>query len=75
MESIGRFGWMLLYDRTKQYFRYLDICKGNRTKKEEIFAYNGGLFQPDTILDAIVIDSELLYRHTKKLSTMISKVR
>tara|TARA_R110000868_G_scaffold363678_1_gene626006 strand:+ start:395 stop:3490 length:3096 start_codon:yes stop_codon:yes gene_type:complete len=58
-----------LYDRYKQYFRYLDTGRKGTDKKEEIFAYNGGLFQPDTILDAIVIDSELLYRHTKKLST------
>ncbi|SEF82667.1 Eco57I restriction-modification methylase domain-containing protein [Flavobacterium urumqiense] len=58
-----------LYDRYKQYFRYLDTGRKGTDKKEEIFAYNGGLFQPDTILDAVVIDSELLYRHTKKLST------
>ncbi|MFV8357997.1 Eco57I restriction-modification methylase domain-containing protein, partial [Flavobacterium sp. XS1P32] len=58
-----------LYDRYKQYFRYLDTGRKGTDKKEEIFAYNGGLFQPDTILDAVVIDSEMLYRHTKKLST------
>ena len=58
-----------LYDRYKQYFGYLDTGRKGTDKKEEIFAYNGGLFQPDTILDAIVIDNELLYRHTLKLST------
>ncbi|HLF52913.1 Eco57I restriction-modification methylase domain-containing protein [Flavobacterium sp.] len=58
-----------LYDRYKQYFRYLDTGRKGTDKKEEIFAYNGGLFQPDTILDAVMIDSEMLYRHTKKLST------
>jgi type I restriction-modification system DNA methylase subunit len=58
-----------LYDRYKQYFRYLDTGRKGTDKKEEIFAYNGGLFQPDTILDAVIIDSEMLYRHTKKLST------
>ncbi len=58
-----------LYDRYKQYFGYLDTGRKGTDKKEEIFAYNGGLFQPDAILDAMVIDDDLLYRHTKKLST------
>jgi type I restriction-modification system DNA methylase subunit len=58
-----------LYDRYKQYFGYLDTGRKGSDKKEEIFAYNGGLFQPDTILDAVIIDDDLLYRHTKKLST------
>jgi type I restriction-modification system DNA methylase subunit len=58
-----------LYDRYKQYFGYLDTGRKGTDKKEEIFAYNGGLFQPDAILDAVVIDNEMLYRHTLKLST------
>lgn len=58
-----------LYDRYKQYFGYLDTGRKGTDKKEEIFAYNGGLFQPDAILDAVIIDNELLYRHTKKMST------
>lgn len=58
-----------LYDRYKQYFGYLDNGRKGTDKKEEIFAYNGGLFQPDVILDAVIIDDDLLYRHTKKLST------
>jgi type I restriction-modification system DNA methylase subunit len=58
-----------LYDRYKQYFGYLDNGRKGTDKKEEIFAYNGGLFQPDAILDAVIIDDDLLYRHTKKLST------
>ncbi|RTZ01322.1 restriction endonuclease subunit M [Flavobacterium sp. RSP49] len=60
---------MPLYDRYKQYFGYLDTGRKGTDKKEEIFAYNGGLFQPDAILDAIIIDNDLLYRHTLKLST------
>ena len=60
---------MPLYDRYKQYFGYLDTGRKGTDKKEEIFAYNGGLFQPDTILDAVIIDNEMLYRHTLKLST------
>lgn len=58
-----------LYDRYKQYFGYLDTGRKGTDRKEEIFAYNGGLFQPDAILDAVVIDNEMLYRHTLKLST------
>jgi type I restriction-modification system DNA methylase subunit len=58
-----------LYDRYKQYFGYLDTGRKGTDKKEEIFAYNGGLFQPDAILDAVMIDNEMLYRHTLKLST------
>lgn len=58
-----------LYDRYKQYFNYLDTGRKGSDTKEEIFAYNGGLFKTDAILDAVVIDDDLLYRHTKKLST------
>lgn len=60
---------MLLYDRYKQYFTFLDLGRKGTDKKEEIYAYNGGLFQPDAILDAIIIEDDLLFRHTKKLST------
>ena len=68
-----------LYDRYKIYFN--DLNKGAKvvlpaftettaTQKEEhqIFAYNGGLFQSDEILDNITIDDELLYKYTHKLS-------
>lgn len=58
-----------LYDRYKQYFSYLDTGRKGTDKKEEIFAYNGGLFQPDALLDVMIIDDDLLYRHTKKLTT------
>ncbi|MBC7524787.1 MAG: N-6 DNA methylase [Flavobacterium sp.] len=58
-----------LYDRYKQYFNFLDTGRKGTDKKEEVFAYNGGLFQPDAILDAIIIDDELLLRHTKHLTT------
>ena len=39
-----------------------------RTSRAEIYAYNGGLFQPDSILDSLEIDDDLLYRHTLKLA-------
>ncbi len=56
-----------LYDRFKKYFGYMD--KGFKGKKYEIYAYNGGLFAPDEILDNICIDDEILHEHTVKLST------
>jgi len=55
-----------LYDRFKKYFEYLNT--GYKGKRYDVFAYNGGLFKPDEILDVIKIDDELLYRHTYKLS-------
>ena len=41
---------------------------GYEGKKYEIFAYNGGLFAPDEILDTIKISDDLLYKHTINLS-------
>jgi len=55
-----------LYDRFKKYFGYMNT--GYQGKKYEIFAYNGGLFAPDEVLDSIKIDDELLYTHTVKLA-------
>ncbi|TRX36318.1 Eco57I restriction-modification methylase domain-containing protein [Flavobacterium restrictum] len=55
-----------LYDRFKKYFGYLNT--GYKGKQYDVFAYNGGLFKPDEILDSIKIDDNLLYNHTLKLS-------
>lgn len=69
-----------LYDRYKMYFN--DLNQGAKvtlpafgkktgeaiTAEFEIFAYNGGLFQPDEILDTIKIDDSLLYNYTQKMS-------
>ena len=54
------------YDRVKKYFGYMNT--GFRGKKHEIFAYNGGLFKPDEVLDNIIISDEPLVEHTKRLS-------
>lgn len=56
-----------LYDRFKKYFGYLNT--GFKGKKYDIFAYNGGLFLPDEILDNIKIDDEVLHQNTLQLST------
>lgn len=55
-----------LYDRFKKYFNYLNT--GYKGKHHNIFAYNGGLFKSDEVLDNIKIDDELLYKYTLKLS-------
>lgn len=55
-----------LYDRYKKYFEYLNT--GYKGKRYDVFAYNGGLFKPDEILDHIKIDDDLLDRHTLKLA-------
>ncbi|CAM1346379.1 Eco57I restriction-modification methylase domain-containing protein [Tenacibaculum crassostreae] len=58
-----------LYDLFKQYFNFLDQGRAGTKSRAEIYAYNGGLFKPDTILDALEIDNELLYKHTYKLAS------
>ncbi|MBQ7423652.1 MAG: Eco57I restriction-modification methylase domain-containing protein [Prevotella sp.] len=54
------------YDRLKKYFGYMNT--GFQGKKYEIFAYNGGLFKPDDVLENIKVSDELLAKHTRKLS-------
>ena len=54
------------YDRVKKYFGYMNT--GYQGRQYEIFAYNGGLFKPDEILDSIKISDQLLVEHTRKLS-------
>jgi type I restriction-modification system DNA methylase subunit len=55
-----------LYDRFRKNFEYLN--SGFRSKDIDIFAYNGGLFAPDSLLDALIIDDQILYHGTIKLS-------
>jgi type I restriction-modification system DNA methylase subunit len=69
-----------LYERYKIYFN--DLNHGAKvslpafgkktgeaiTQEFEIFAYNGGLFVPDEILDNIQIDDALLHLHSEKMS-------
>lgn len=68
-----------LYDRYKTYFSDLNtgakvqlpaFSQTNSTQKEEhqIFAYNGGLFKEDVLLNSLVIDDNVLFLHTEKLS-------
>jgi hypothetical protein len=69
-----------LYDRYKTYFD--DLNSGAKvtlpafgkktgdaiTAQFEIFAYNGGLFAPDDVLDKVSIDDDLLHKHSLLLS-------
>ena len=41
---------------------------GFKGKNHDVFAYNGGLFKEDDVLDNIAIDDKLLYDHTFRLS-------
>ena len=43
--------------------------EGYQGKKYEIFAYNGGLFKHDDVLDSIRISDDVLVKHTRRLST------
>ena len=57
-----------LYGLFKQYFNFLDLGRKGTEKRAEIYAYNGGLFKPDAILDSLDIDNDLLYKYTLKLA-------
>lgn len=55
-----------LYSRFNKYFGYLNT--GHVGKQEEIFAYNGGLFEPDAVLDNLQIDDAVLFDGSFKIS-------
>ncbi len=55
-----------LYEQFKKHFNYLNT--GFKNNRYEIYAYGGGLFKADELLDSVKIDDDLLYRHTHKLS-------
>lgn len=55
-----------LIDNYRKYFGYLNT--GYTSNDLIVFAYNGGLFAPDEILDQIDIDDELLKKHTLKMA-------
>ena len=68
-----------LYDRYKIYFNDLNsgakvtlpaFSESVAVTKEvhQIFAYNGGLFKPDEVLNTIKIDDGILFKYTEKLS-------
>ncbi|NQU84916.1 MAG: restriction endonuclease subunit M, partial [Mariniphaga sp.] len=58
-----------LYSIYKQYFNFLNIGRQARGKRAEIYAYNGGLFLLDEVLDNVVISDKVLKTHTKILTS------
>jgi hypothetical protein len=69
-----------LYERYRVYFNDLNMgakvslpAFGTKTgdaitAEFDIFAYNGGLFLPDEVLDNIKIDDDLLHQYSEKMS-------
>ena len=58
-----------LYNLFKQYFNWIDKGFENQNDKNgSIFAYNGGLFKTDEILDNIKVGDDVLFIHTKRLA-------
>jgi type I restriction-modification system DNA methylase subunit len=68
-----------LYERYKVYFNDLNSgakvvlpafseTASKQVEEHQIFAYNGGLFKSDEILDTIKIDDAVLFKHTENLS-------
>ena len=54
------------YDRLKKYFGYMNT--GFQGKNYEVFAYNGGLFKPDEVLDGLTISDDVLRNYCKKIA-------
>jgi len=57
-----------LYDIFKQYFGYINTGRKGKVPQDDIYAYNGGLFQDDLVLDSITIDDAVLFPHVMKLT-------
>jgi len=57
-----------LYNIFNQYFGYINTGRKGKTPQDDIFAYNGGLFFSDEVLDNIVIDDDVLQPHVMKLT-------
>ncbi len=57
-----------LYDIFKQYFGYINTGRKGKISQDDIFAYNGGLFFSDEVLENIVIDDAVLHPHVMKLT-------
>jgi type I restriction-modification system DNA methylase subunit len=56
-----------LYHRFKRYFGYLN--EGRKGEIHDIFAYNGGLFAPDEVLDSFTIADNILENHCRVMSS------
>ena len=54
-----------LYERCQKYFGYLNT--GHKSDQLTVFAYNGGLFKADEVLDRVRISDDLLEKHLANL--------
>lgn len=58
-----------LYSVFKTFFDRIDKgFKHETDSTKNIFAYNGGLFKPDEILDSVKIGDDVLYIHSQRLA-------
>ena len=55
-----------LYAVYQKFFDFLQY--GIKNEELDVFPYNGGLFQADAMLNNLLIDDAVLYKHTLKLS-------
>ncbi|MBP6574676.1 MAG: restriction endonuclease subunit M, partial [Flavobacteriales bacterium] len=55
-----------LYERCQKYFGYLNT--GFKSASQDIFAYNGGLFKADELLDTVRIGDAVLEKHLDQLT-------
>tara|TARA_B110000238_G_scaffold79806_1_gene87836 strand:+ start:862 stop:4026 length:3165 start_codon:yes stop_codon:yes gene_type:complete len=67
-EDKSFYGDRTLFEVFKGYFNVLNIGRPARGEKQAIFAYNGGLFADDEVLNKLKIDDNILLKHTKNLS-------
>lgn len=57
-----------LYERFKNYFNRMNTGYKSEDGTMDIFAYNGGLFKPDEILDNIKVGDDVLFIYSKLLA-------
>lgn len=57
-----------LYEIFKQYFGYINKGRQGKRAPDDIFAYNGGLFIDDLLLNNIILDDNVLHPHVVKLT-------
>ena len=58
-----------LYNVFKTYFDRIDKgYKNESDSSKDVFAYNGGLFKTDEVLDSIKVGDHVLYIHSKRLA-------
>ena len=58
-----------LYNVFKTYFDRIDKgYKNESDSSKDVFAYNGGLFKTDEVLDNIKVGDHVLYIHSKRLA-------